>query len=56
MSSISYERFAILGGKAIRSRMNMLTLLLLEAGIILEKLSKVVRESRRPRAVFYDEV
>ena len=33
-----------------------LTLLLLAVGINLEKLSKVVLESRRPRAVFYNEV
>ena len=34
----------------------MLTLLLLAVGIILEKWSKVVLESRRPSAVFYDGV
>jgi hypothetical protein len=32
----------------------MLTLLLLAEGINLEKLSKVVLESRRPSAVFYE--
>ena len=40
----------------IRSQKNMRTLLLLALGINLEKLSKVVLESRRPSAVFYEEV
>ena len=38
----------------IRSQKNMFTLLLLAVGINLEKLSKVVLESRRPSAVFYE--
>jgi hypothetical protein len=37
----------------IPSQKNMLTLLLLAMGISLEKLSRVVLESRRPSAVFY---
>ena len=54
MSSIdSYERFVILGNEVIQDKKSIPTLLLLAVGIILEKLSKVVRESRRPSAVFY---
>jgi hypothetical protein len=49
----SYERFVISGSEVIQGKKSILTLLLLAVGIILEKLSKVVRESRRPSAVFY---
>lgn len=54
ISVVSYKECCNIRDIARKSK-TMVTLLLLAVGINLEKLSKVVLESRRPSAVFYDE-